>query len=117
MKETVGSSFFVENDLKFHLLIFACAESSLLPVLLSSCGERGLHSGGAGASRCSAFSCGTLALRCAGFSSCSSQALEHRLSSCGNCSAACGIFLDQGLNLCLLHWQADSLPLSHREAP
>ena len=28
----------------------------------------------------------------------------HRLS----CLAACGIFLDQGLNLCPLHWQADS---------
>ena len=26
---------------------------------------------------------------------------------------ACGIFQDQGLNPCLLHWQADSLPLSH----
>ena len=45
------------------------------------------------------------------FSSCGSQALEHRLNSCGawlSCSAACGIFLDQGLNLCLLHWQVDS---------
>ena len=30
------------------------------------------------------------------------------------CSVACGIFLDQGLNPCLLHWQADSLPLSHQ---
>ena len=25
------------------------------------------------------------------------------------CSTACGIFPDQGSNLCLLHWQADSL--------
>ena len=25
-----------------------------------------------------------------------------------------GIFLDQGLNLCLLHWHADSLPLNHQ---
>ena len=25
---------------------------------------------------------------------------------------ACGIFLDQGLKLCFLHWQADFLPLS-----
>ena len=24
-----------------------------------------------------------------------------------------GIFLTQGLNLCLLHWQVDSIPLSH----
>ena len=30
--------------------------------------------------------------------------VAHRLS----CPATCGIFLDQGLNLCLLHWQVDS---------
>ena len=29
-------------------------------------------------------------------------------------SKACGIFPDQQLNPCLLHWQADSLPLSHQ---
>ena len=28
-----------------------------------------------------------------------------------------GIFLTQGSNLCLLHWQADSLPLSHQASP
>ena len=28
-----------------------------------------------------------------------------------------GMFLTQGLNLCLLHWQADSLPLSHLGSP
>ena len=28
-----------------------------------------------------------------------------------------GIFLSQGLNLCLLSWQADSLPLSHLGSP
>ena len=31
-----------------------------------------------------------------------------------SCSVACGILLDQGSNPCLLHWQADSLPLSHQ---
>ena len=36
----------------------------------------------------------------------------HRFS----CSTSCGIFPNQGLNLCLLHWQADSLPLSHQES-
>ena len=36
----------------------------------------------------------------------------HRLSCCTSCE----IFPDQGLNLCLLHWQADSLPLSHQGA-
>ena len=34
----------------------------------------------------------------------------HRLSY----SKACGIFLDQGSNPCLLPWQADSLLLSHQ---
>ena len=31
-----------------------------------------------------------------------------------SCSEACGIFLDQGLNLCLLLWQAYSSLLSHQ---
>ena len=55
-----------------------------------------------------------------GLSGCSSHVLQpgsvvvvHGLS----CSAACGIFLDQGLNLCLLHWQVDSLPLSQQGSP
>ena len=34
-----------------------------------------------------------------------------------NCSAACGIFLDQGLNPCLLYQQADSLPLRNQGSP
>ena len=45
--------------------------------------------------------------RRAGFSSCGTWAsvvVVHGLS----CSAACGIFLDQGSNPCPLHWQADS---------
>ena len=33
--------------------------------------------------------------------------MAHGLS----CSVACGIFPDQGSNLCPLHWQADSYPL------
>ena len=28
-----------------------------------------------------------------------------------------GIFLDQGSNLCLPHWQVDSLPMSHQGSP
>ena len=36
--------------------------------------------------------------------------MAHGLSR----STSCGIFPDQGLKLCLLHWQADSLPLSHQ---
>ena len=34
-----------------------------------------------------------------------------------SCPVACGIFPDQGQNLCLLCWQADSLPLSHQGNP
>ena len=43
------------------------------------------------------------------------QALGHRLIFALHglsCSAACGLLPDQGLNLCLLHWQADILALS-----
>ena len=38
------------------------------------------------------------------------------------CNSGChaflqGIFLAQGSNACLMHWQADSLPLSHQGRP
>ena len=46
-------------------------------------------------------------------SSTGSIVVAHNLS----CSAACGIFLDQGLHLCLQHWQMDSLPLSYQGRP
>ena len=39
--------------------------------------------------------------------------MVHKLS----CSLASGIFLDQGLNPCPLHWQEDSYPLHHQEGP
>ena len=39
--------------------------------------------------------------------------VAHGLS----CSAACGIFPDQGSNLCPLHWQVDSQPLRHQGSP
>ena len=38
--------------------------------------------------------------------------VEQELS----CSATCEIFLDQGLNPCLLHLQLDFYPLYHQEA-
>ena len=34
-----------------------------------------------------------------------------------SCSVACGIFPDQGLNPCPLHWQVDSQPLRHQGSP
>ena len=39
--------------------------------------------------------------------------MVHELS----CSEAHGIFPDQRSNLYLLHWQVDSLPLSHQGSP
>ena len=38
---------------------------------------------------------------------------QARILECVVISFSGGIFPIQGLNLCLLHWQADSLPLSH----
>ena len=55
-----------------------------------------------------------------GLSSCGSWAPKHRLNSVApglSCPTACGVFPDQGSNPCLLHWQADSLPLSHQGSP
>ena len=55
-----------------------------------------------------------------GFSIATSRLLEHRLSTAVHglhCSEACGIFLGHGSNLCLLHWQVDSLPQSHSGKP
>ena len=39
--------------------------------------------------------------------------VAHELS----CLTACGIFPDQGLDPCPLHWQADSYPQSHQGSP
>ena len=77
----------------------------------SGCGKRGILS-----------SWGALASHCGGFFCCRTQALgcmnsvvvaAHRLRS----PKTCGIFPDQGLNLCPLHWQVDSKPLDHQESP
>ena len=84
----------------------------------------GLCCCGVQAPHCSDFSCGIWALSAwssvVGLCSCSSWALEHRLGIVVkglSCSKACGIFPHQGSNPCLLHWQADSLPLSHQGSP
>ena len=62
--------------------------------------------------------CGPQAPGHSGSSGCASQALELRLSSCGAWAQLFrGIFLEQGSNLCLQNWQADSLPLDHQGSP
>ena len=64
--------------------------------------------------------------RCAGLSLSWPLLLQSTASTCAgsvivahgpSCSAACGIFPDQGSNLCPLHWQADSQPLRHQGSP
>ena len=77
------------------------------------------------------FRCGAWASHCSGFSSCGAQVLGvgsvvvvPGLQSTGSVVVAhglsfpmaCRIFLDQGLNPCLLQWQANSLLLSHQGA-
>ena len=108
------------------LYIYGCAGSLLLPTcfflvapsrgLLSSCSHglfivvaslvpehrlQGLWASVVAAYRLSSSGSQVQQLWCTGFS----------------CSEECDLFLDQWSNLCLLHWQADSLPLSHQGSP
>ena len=111
------------------ITLFGCAGSLLLCRLLSSCGKWGLLSScGACATHCSGFSCYRAVSRAFGL-----QQLWHvgsvvaapMLWNIGSvvvahgssCPAACGFFLDQRSNPCLLYWSADSLPLSHQGSP
>ena len=71
-------------------------------------------SGGHSSWRCAGLSLSRpLLLRSTGSRSTGSVIVAHGPS----CSAACGIFPDQGSNPCPLHWQADSQPLHHQGSP
>ena len=71
-------------------------------------------SGGHSSSRCAGLSLSRpLLLRSTGSKRTGSVLVAHGPS----CSAACGIFPDQGSNPCPLHWQADSQPLRHQGSP
>ena len=71
-------------------------------------------SGGHSSSRCAGLSLWQpLLLRSTGSRRAGSVVVAHEPS----CSAACGIFPDQGSNPCPLHWQADSQPLCHQGSP
>ena len=69
--------------------------------------------------------CSGLSLLSRAVGACASVVTACRLSGTGSvlvvlglrCSKACGTVMAQGSNLCLPHWQADSLPLSHWESP
>ena len=101
----LSSFFFLSNFI--YLFVSGCTGSPLLHGLCSSCSRGGLLSG-CGAPHCGGFCGGAQALGCAG-----SGAVSQR----PHCSVTCGVLPDQGSNLCLLHWQADSLPLSHQGNP
>ena len=71
-------------------------------------------SGGHSSSRCAGLSLSwPLLLWSTGSRRAGSVAVAHGPS----CSAACGIFPDQGSNPCPLHCQADSQPLHHQGSP
>ena len=71
-------------------------------------------SGDHSSSRCAGLSLSRpLLLQSTGSRRAGSVVVAHRPS----CSAACGIFPDQGSNPCPLHWQADSQPLHHQGSP
>ena len=71
-------------------------------------------SGGHSSSRCAGLSLSRpLLLQSTGFRRAGSVVVAHGPS----CSVVCGIFPDQGLNPCSLHWQADSQPLRHQGSP
>ena len=71
-------------------------------------------SGGHSSSQCAGLSLSwSLLLQSTGSRSTGSVVVAHGPS----CSAACGIFPDQGSNPCPLHWQADSQPLRHQGSP
>ena len=105
-----------------YLFLFDCAGSSLLCGLFSSSGDRGplfVEVPGCPTAVASLVTehrlQGTRAsvVVARGFQSTGSIVVTQGLS----CFAACGIFLDQGSNPCLLHWQAILYYRATREAP
>ena len=98
----MGESFFFFNLFIFYFWlcwVFVSVQGLSLVVA----------SGGHSSSRCAGLSLSRpLLLRSTG-----SVVVARGLS----CSAACGIFPDQGSNPCPLHWQVDSQPLHHQGSP
>ena len=88
----------------YLLFIYVCVGLRFCARALSSCGKWGPL---LIAVR------GPLFLRSTGSRCAGSATVAHGPS----CSAACGIFPDQGSNPRPLHWQADSQPLRHQGSP
>ena len=100
----------------FTFYLWLCG-ASWLHGLSSGCGEPGLLSGcrvwASPAAEDGLFGVQTLIVAAPRLQSAGSIIVAHGLS----CSTACGIFRTQGSNLCLLHWEAYSLHLSHQWNP
>ena len=93
----------------FKFLFLAVLGLRFCARAFSSCSKWG-HS----SSRCAGPSLSRpLLLRSMGSRRAGSAIVAHGPS----CSAACGVFPDQGSNPCPLHWQADSQPLRHQGSP
>ena len=112
--------FFI--NLFIYLFIFVCVGSSLLCVgflqlfragATLHCGARASHCGGFSCFRARDLGARASVVLARGLWSAGSVVVVHGLS----CSAACGIFPDQGSNSCPLHWQMDSYPLHHQGSP
>ena len=105
-------SAYLGGFLKFYFFsVFGCAGSSLVCGLFSSCGMLASHCRG-----CSCWGApghvGSV-VTASGLWSTGSIVVVHGLGGL----TACGIFLHQGSNSCLLHWQVDSLLRSHQGSP
>ena len=99
------ATFYIYIFFYFWLCWVFVSVRGLSPVAVS-----GDHS----SSRCAGFSRSRpIPLRSTGSRRAGSVFVAHGLSR----STACGIFPDQGLNPCPLHWQADSQPLRHQGSP
>ena len=128
--DTLDSAFF-HLPLKKKKLFLAVLGLRCCPSFSRAAASRGHPSLWWLGSHCSGFSCAraqasvVAAHRFQQLGWESSVVAAPRLQSTGSvvvarrlsCSVACGILLDQGLNLCLLRWQVDSLPQSHRGSP
>ena len=105
----VKTVFFLFCFLLIYLFIFGCFGSSFLCVGFLQLRQAGATlRRGAWASHYRGLLLWSTGSRRAG-----SVVVAHGPS----CSAACGIFLDQGSNPCPLHQQADSQPLLHQGSP
>ena len=94
--------------------VFGCAGSSLLHGLFSTCSVRA-SSVTTGSRTCGLQESPHMGsvVAASGLQSTDPIVVAHGLS----CFVVCGMFPDRGLNPCLLHRQADSLPLSHPGHP